>query len=434
MKIELKDLSETRKQIVASFEAAEIDQEFNRVVADYARHARIPGFRPGKAPAAVIRKRFEKEIAADFKQAVISKAYRDGVKESGVQVLHIIDVPDVAVNVGQPAEVAVTVEVEPKFDLPEYVGLPIKAGNTAVGEDEIDATIEALRRERAEFKTVERAAAAGDYVKFGFEGRVGDQRIADLVADRPIYGSMPSTWEEAGAEEGLLPGVAKELVGLAAGATKDVEVKFPEQFPVEPLAGKTATYTINVQEVRERVLPEVDEAFLKLQQVETVEQLREQIRKSLTMRKEAEDYADRRRQAADALASRAEFPIPESLIDMESESVLRQLIEQNLRRGVPQEELEKSKEELYAAARKAAIERTKIRMLLTRVAEAEKITIERDDINRAIYREAQRSNQRPEKIAKELEKDRDRVAVLQQNILVDKALDFLVSKASVTAP
>src|SRR5690606_6272405 len=98
-------------------------------------------------------------------------------------------------------------------------------------------------------------------------------------------------------------------------------------------------------------------------------------RKSLTMRKEAEDYADRRRQAADALASRAEFPIPESLIDMESESVLRQLIEQNLRRGVPQEELEKSKEELYAAARKAAIERTKIRMLLTRVAEAEKITI-----------------------------------------------------------
>jgi trigger factor len=209
-------------------------------------------------------------------------------------------------------------------------------------------------------------------------------------------------------------------------------VTFPEKFPVEALAGKTATYAVTVQEVRERVLPAIDEAFLKQQGVESVEQLRDQIRKSLTMRKEAEDHAERRRQVADAFASKTQFPIPESLIDGESDSILRQLIDQNLRRGVPQEELEKSKEELYATARKAAIERTKIRMLLTRVAEAEKIKIERDDINRAIYREAQRSNQKPEKIAKDLEKDRDRVAALQQNILVDKALDFLVAKATVS--
>jgi trigger factor len=189
-----------------------------------------------------------------------------------------------------------------------------------------------------------------------------------------------------------------------------------------------------VQEVRERVLPAIDEAFLKLQGVESVDQLREQIRKSLTMRKVAEDHNDRRRQAADALAARVQFPIPETLIDSESDAILRQLIEQNVRRGIPQEELEKSKEELYASARKAAIERTKVRMLLTRVAEAEKIKVDSDDINRALHREAQRSNQKPEKIAKELEKDRDRLVLLQQNILVDKALDFLVSKASVSAP
>ncbi len=432
MKIELKDLSETRKQLVVAFEAAEVDQELNRVTGDYAKHARIPGFRPGKAPAAVVRKRFEKEIAADFKQAVVSKAYRDGLKETGVEVVNIIDVPEVTINAGAPAEIAITVEVQPKFDLPEYTGLPIKAADTAVKDEEVDAALDNLRRERAEFKTVERSAEASDYVKFGFEGRLGDQKIAELVADRPIYGTMPSTWEEAGAEEGLLPGVGKQLIGMAAGQTKDVEVTFPEKFAVEVLAGKTATYAVTVQEVRQRVLPEIDEAFLKLQGVETVDQLREEIRKSLTMRKTAEDHAERRRQVADALASRAQFPIPESMIDSESDSILRQLIEQNMRRGEPQEELEKSKEELYATARRAAIERTKIRMLLTRVAEAEKIKIERDDINRAIYREAQRANQKPEKIAKELEKDRDRIAVMHQNILVDKALDFLVAKASVS--
>lgn len=434
MKIELKDLSETRKQLVVAFEAAEVDQELNRVTGDYAKHARIPGFRPGKAPAAVVRRRFEKEIAADFKQAVVTKAYRDGLKETGVDVVNIVDVPEVPVLAGLPVEIAITIEVQPKFDLPEYVGLPIKSSDTTVKDEEVETTIEGIRRERAEFKTVERAAALGDYVKFGFEGRIGDQKIAELVTDRPIYASMPSTWEEAGAKEGLLPGVGEQLIGLKAGDARDIEVTFPEKFPVAALEGKQATYAVTVQEVRERVLPAIDEAFLKLQGVESVDLLREQIRKSLTMRKAAEDHNDRRRQAADALAARAQFPIPETLIDSESDAILRQLIEQNVRRGIPQEELEKSKEELYASARKTAIERTKVRMLLTRVAEAEKIKVDSDDINRALHREAQRSNQKPEKIAKELEKDRDRLALLQQNILVDKALDFLVSKASVSAP
>lgn len=434
MKIELKDLSETRKQLVVAFEAAEVDQEFNRVTGDYAKHARIPGFRPGKVPAAIVRKRFEKEIEADFKQAIMTKAYRDGLQETGVDVVKIVDVPEVAVLTGAPVEIAITIEVQPKFDLPEYVGLPVKATDTAVQEEEVTAALDNLRRERAEFKTIDRAAAAGDYVKFGFEGRLGDQKISELVTDRPIYGSMPSTWEEAGNDEGLLPGIGKQLIGLTPGEPRDLEVVFPEAFPVEALAGKTATYSVTVQEVRERVLPELDEAFLKQQGAESVDQLREEIRKSLTMRKEAEDHAERRRQAATALTSRATFPIPDTVIDSEAEGILRTLIDQNIRRGIAQEELEKSKQELYATARNAAIERTKMRMLLVRVAEAEKITIERDDINRAIYREAQRSNQKPEKIAKELEKDRERVALLQQNILVDKALDFLVSKASVSAP
>ena len=138
-------------------------------------------------------------------------------------------------------------------------------------------------------------------------------------------------------------------------------------------------------------------------------------------------------QATEVLASRVEFPIPETLIEGETDALLRQLVEQNLRRGVPQEELEKNKEELYASARKAAIERTKVRLLLLRVAEAEKIQVERDDISMALYREASRNNQKPEKLAKELEKDRGRVQALHENILVDKALDFLVSKATVTA-
>lgn len=432
MKVELKDLSETRKQLAVAFEAAEVDQELQKVTGDFVRHARIPGFRPGRAPVAMVHKRYEKEIAKELKQAVVSRAYRDGIKESGADVIQVVDVPDADITAGTPAQIIITVEINPTFDVPEYKGLPLKAGDVSVTSEEVDRVIENLRREKAEFKTIDRAAETGDYVKFAFEGKVDGTAIAELVPDRPIFGAMPQTWEEAGAEEGLLPGAGKALVGLKAGDKQDVQIAFPEKFQVPQLAGKTGDYTFTIQEVRQRILPEIDEAFLKLQKVATIEELREQIEKSVVARKQQEDRGSRRRQALEALSAKVEFPIPESLIEGETSNLLQQIVEQNVRQGVPEEELEKNKEEVFATARKAAIERVKSRMLLARVAEAEKLEVTRDDINRVLHMQAMRSGQRPEKFVKELQKDRDRVRALQQDILLDKALDFLVDKATVS--
>jgi trigger factor len=432
VKVELKDLSETRKQLAVAFEAAEVDQELQKVTGDFVRHAKIPGFRPGRAPVAMVHKRYEKEIAKELKQAVVSRAYRDGMKESGADVIQVIDVPDAAIEAGTPAQIIITVEINPTFDVPEYKGLPLKAGDVSVTGEEVDGVVENLRREKAEFKTIDRAAETGDYVKFGFEGKIDGASIAELVPDRPIFGAMPQTWEEAGAGEGLLPGAGKALVGLKAGDTQEVQIAFPEKFQVPQLAGKTGEYTFNIQEVRQRILPEIDEAFLKLQNVATVEELREQIEQSVVARKQQEDRGNRRRQALEALSAKVEFPIPESLIENETSNLLQQIVEQNVRQGVPQEELEKNKEEVFATARKAAVERVKSRMLLARVAEAEKLEVTRDDINRVLHMQAMRSGQRPEKFVKELQKDRDRVRALQQDILLDKALDFLVDKGTLS--
>jgi len=432
VKVELKDISETRKQLVVAFEAAEVDQELNKVTGEFVREARIPGFRPGKAPVSVIRKRFEKEIAQELTQSIVSRAYRDGTKEKALEILSVVDAAEPTITPGAPVEVSITVDIQPKFDLPDYKGLPVKAGDTTVTDAEVEQVIENIRRERAEFKTVEREAQAGDYVKFGFEGTIDGQKIAELVPDRPIFGTMPQTWEEAGSEEGLLPGAGKHVIGLKAGDSKPGDITFPADFNVPALAGKTGNYTFTVQEVRERVLPDIDEAFLKAQGATTVEELRDRVRGSIVQQKEGNDRAERRRQAADGLAAKVEFPIPEVMIDNETDVLLHQLVEQNIRRGIPQEELEKNKEHLYATARQAAVGRTKVRMLLLRVAEAEKLQVTREDINYAIYREAMRSGSKPEKVVKELEKNRDRLTYFQQNILLDKALDFLVGAASVT--
>jgi trigger factor len=134
----------------------------------------------------------------------------------------------------------------------------------------------------------------------------------------------------------------------------------------------------------------------------------------------------------EALASRIEFPLPESLIAAETQEVLRRFMEENLRRGVPEAEFEKNKQELYENARRAAVAPVKVRILLARIAEKEKIQVGERDLDGAIIREALRSNQRPEKVAKELSKDRERLRSLKNAILLDKALEFLVSKATIT--
>jgi trigger factor len=432
--IELKDISETRKTLVASLAAGEVDAEHAAAVAGIAKVARLPGFRPGRAPAALILKRFGKDIQEEFRQKVVARAYREGLEQAKLDVLGVVNVDEGKIEPGLSAAVTFTIDIQPQFELPEYLGLPSQIVSTEPTEAEVDDLLENLRRERADFRVASRPAQKGDYVKLSYHGSVGGQPIAELAPSRQVYGDVPQTWEEVeSAEGGLIPGLGAQLAGLKAGDKQDLAVTFPAGFAAAPeLAGKAAVYAVEVQEVRERVLPALDAEFFKAQQVEGLEALRTQIRQSLRGRKEQENRRAQRQQVSEALAARIEFSLPESLIAAETQGVLRRFMEDNLRRGVPEAEFEKNKKELYENARRAAAGRVKTQLLLAKVAEKEKIQAEERDLDRAILQEALRANQRPEKVARELARDRDRLRSLQQAIVFDKALDFLVAKSTVT--
>jgi trigger factor len=294
--------------------------------------------------------------------------------------------------------------------------------------------IEAMRSDRAEFKVTERTAAKGDYVKLSYAGKVDGQPVAELVPDKQIYGEVPQTWEEVeGEHEGVIPGLGKYLAGLKAGDKKDIEITFPAEFAAAPaLAGKKAVYAVEVQEIRERVLPPLDETFFKANQADDLDGLKASVRNNLKMQKEYQNRSEQRRQVSDALLEKVDFAAPESLVESETQGVLRQFIEENMRRGVPQEQFEKDKQELVENARKAATRRVKLQLILAKIAEAEKIQVGEQDINNFIYREAMRTNEKPDKLVKELSKNRDALRSVQQSIIFDKAVDFLVSKATVT--
>ncbi|HND60124.1 MAG TPA: trigger factor [Opitutaceae bacterium] len=434
MNIQQNSISDTRKSLVVSLDKSEVDAEHQAVVAEITQQVRLPGFRPGKAPAAMVAKRFGKEIAEEFKQKVVSKAYRGAMEQQKLDVLNIVNVEPGQVEPGLSAAITITVDVRPEFTLPEYVGLPTEVASTDSTDAEVDQVIEGLRAERAEFKVAERAAAKGDYVKLSYEGTVDGKAIADLAPDKGIYGKVPQTWEEVeGQQEGVIPGLGKQLAGLKTGDKKSVTITFPADFAAVPaLAGKAASYAVEVLEVRERALPPLDEAFFKANRAENLDGLKASVRNNLKLQKDYQNRSEQRRQVTEALASKVEFAVPESLVENETQSVLRQFIEENMRRGVPQEQFEKDKKELFENARKAASKRVKVQLMLAKIAEAEKITVDEKDIDAFIYREAMRTQQKPDKLVKALTTDREQLRAVQQSIIFDKAVDFLVSKAKVS--
>ena len=433
MNVQLNHVSDTRKSLVVTLDAAEVKGEHDAVVGEYIRQVRLPGFRPGKAPAAMVAKRFAREITGEFKQKVVTRAYREGLEKQKLNVLTIVNVEDGTLEPGQPATITVTLDVRPEFALPDYTGLPAEIETTEATEAEVEAVVEQLRAERADFKTVERPAQKGDYVKLAYEGALDGKPIAEIAPDKKLYGKVPQTWEEVeGSQDGHLPGLGRLLAGLQTGEKKTVAVAFPPEFPALPaLAGKTADYALEILEIRERALPPLDEAFFKAQQVENLDGLKAQIRDNLKRQKEHMNRLEQRRQVTEALAAKVDFAVPQSLVETETQAVLRQIIEENMRRGVPEEQFEKDKKELVESARQSALKRVKVQLILARIAEAEKIESTERDVENFIYREAARASQRPEKLAKELGKEPERMRSVQQSIIFDKAVDFLVEKARV---
>ena len=223
-----------------------------------------------------------------------------------------------------------------------------------VDDSDVDKAIEEMRRKRRNSLRWKRKLKKGDYVKFSHEGSIDGQPIAEIIEDKPVYAKMPQTWEEVGGEQGLIPGLGDQLQGLKTGDKQDLEVEFPENFNVEQLQGKKAVYSVEILEVRERKLPEMDEAFFESQQVKDLDELKERVSGWIKGRKQQERRADLRRQVTEKLLAQVDFPLPESLLDMETENSMRQVVMENVQRGVAQEDLEKNKEDIHAQSRKQA--------------------------------------------------------------------------------
>ncbi len=432
MNIKDKSISPTRKSKLIDFNKEEILIEEQSVLVEFIQHVRIPGFRAGKASEKMVRSRYSKDIIKELKQRLVQKAHQESVSNGSDRIYSIIETSCNLEDDFNKASVQITIDIVPEFELPNYLGISVKTKSSKADEKEIDQMISHILGQRAEFKPVEKVIEKGDYVRCGYSGKINGELIDAIAPNEKLYGTQKATWEEAGADNS--PGVkavVDGLIGMEKGGVKEVEMEFQSDFKIHSLAGKKAVYEISVEEVREKILPEMNEAFYKSMQVADEDEFRSQISQTIEQRKKNEISNANQQQIIDHLIEFVKVPLPESGLESERDKILKDFMQKNLQAGVAQENFEKNKESLHESASNMAVPRLKSYIVLEMIAEKESISVNNDDLSRAIVQQASMLGQKPEVYVKQLKKDRSEIENLKRDIKIGKTLNFLLEKADI---
>ena len=431
MNVEIKEAGDARKIVNVSFDTDEMSEKGKQVCKELSRIANIPGFRKGKAPEQIIRKKFASEITQELSRKVSTAAYEAVLDNKDIKVYSILKVEPGEVSTDAPATIEVTVDIESDFELPKYEEFELTISPTDVKDEDVEKEIDSLRDQRASFEEVDRKVAKGDYVKCSYEGMLDDSPVADLLPDKPMYGKQSNTWEEAGQAKGLgIDAIAQAVIGMKKDDKKDVEADFPKDFEVAPLAGKKVMYSLEIHEVREKKAPDVeDENFLKSLKAENVDDLKNKVKDDLLSRKERENIDGKRSQVTQKILEMPDFPLPQQAVEDESKAIFQSNAQRAMQQGAKQEDIEEKRDELWKEAQVQAQARVKITITLGRIAELEKVEVSNEDLAQAASREAMMMRTDPQAYVQELAKDQARINRLRQDVLHDKTLELIASKA-----
>ena len=425
MKTELVDVNETRKNVRVEIPSDVVDAEIDRIARDYSRTARIPGFRPGKAPARVIKQRFKDQILHDVAHGLIPRAVDDALRERGVEAVETPDIRDVTVEEGQALTFTASFDTVPSFEPGDYATVSLRRPSHHVEEEAVDVALQRLRDRAARFEPVEgRGVADGD--------------TATLDIERSDLGEGPAGQKdrhtdvavELGAKANP-PGFDQELLGLEVGGTKSFTTHYPADYAIPELANTDVSYVVTVKDVKRRVRPELDDEFARdLGDFDTLDALRARVREDLEHEARHAAERDLRAELMKQLAARVPFEVPASLIERELdrrlEEFARRLIDQNVdprQAGIDWSAFRESQRDVAREAVAGAI-------VLDEVARRERLEVTADDVEREIERYAARSGRTPAAVRAALEKDGG-LSRVSAGLWREKSVDFLLGRVTI---
>lgn len=429
MNVTVENLAPCKKLVRVEVESARVDEIFDSITKDFQKQASLPGFRPGKAPRDMVLRKYEKDIEDEVKRKLISESYRKAMEEQKLDVVGYPDIEEIQFGRGQALQFAATIETAPEFELPEYKGIAVKREIRSVTDEDVERALDTLRQQQVDYKTVERAAQTGDMAVVNYTGTVDSQPLTSIAPTATGLTTQKNFWVELQANS-FIPGFADQLVGAKAGDKRTVNVDFPADFVTPQLQNKKGVYDVELVEVKEKVMPPVDEAFAKSFGAESLEKLREGVRKDLENELTYSQNKNVRNQIIRSLMERVNFELPETTVAQETRNVVYDIVRENQKRGISRDLIEQQKDEIYSAAANGAKDRVKAAFLMQKIAEKEGIKVSQEEVSRRVTQMAAMYQIPVEKFVKDLQK-RNGVMEIYDQLVNEKVVDYLQQNATI---
>jgi len=400
----------------------DVDRETARVVAGLQKKVRLPGFRPGKAPASLVKSKFQTEIRKDVLEILVPKHFRKAAEQDNLQVVGQPNVKDVHFHDGEPLHFKVEFEVAPTIELGEYRGVTVEYAEPVVTDADLDERLKQLREQKAEYINQDpRPVEDGDHAVISLQSISG---VAEQQDELMLHVGDPDT----------LPAFTENLRGMTPADEKDFSVTYPEEYGQEKLAGKTVDFHMVLKAVRKKELPDLNDEFARdLGDFQTLEELKETIRQQIFREREHRVQQDAKQRIVDKLVDTHDFAVPEAFIDRQIEVTLEQQFRQLASQGIDPSKLNLDWNKLKESQRERATREVKGSLLIEKVADRESVEVLTEEIDREVQRIAKQQREPVASVRMKLEKE-GAIRRIAAAVRTDKTLTWLFEQARKEAP
>jgi|SRR5579884_883302 len=411
-----------RRELELEIPAEEVAQAAEKVAKEFARIARVPGFRPGKAPVSLIKRRFAEDIKGEVLQSLVPERVEKAVAEQKLTPVSQPKVDKLDYNEGQPLKFRAVFEVLPEFELKEYKNLEIEMPAMEITDEDVDKTIEEMRERAATFAPVEgRAAQDGDFVQLKLAGT--PQGGGDPVQAESVLCHI-------GAEETMEP-FNENLRGASIGDKKNFDVEYPADYPDAKLAGKKFNYAVDVLGIKTKKLAELNDEFAKdVSDAATLDELKKKIREGLEHERDHRRKELQREKILAEIVKLHDFPVPESLVEHQMDVRLERVVRSLAAQGVDPRAVNVDWVTLRRRQEERAKDDVKAELIVDRIATAESIDVTEEELNRELEHAAEHSGESAEAIRARLTKQ-GTLDRMKAKLRSDKTLDWLAQNAKI---
>lgn len=425
MNITVEEISSIKKKVHVEIPNDRVTKEIESFYRDVGRQAKIKGFRPGKIPRDILERYFKDYVKSEVIQKLVQETYPAALSEKGLQPVSPPVIDPGELESGKLFQYSATVEVKPELNLEGYTGLTIEGKKESAKEEEVEERLKGLQNLHAQLRAVPepRAVQSGDHVIFDYDARMDNRPLEE--------GKGVDFTVEVGSGR-FIPELEEKMIGLKPDEGKEIEVPFPEDYGYKKWAGKTVSFLIKVKEIKEKVLPPLDDEFAKdLGDYASLEDLKAKLKEEIEKEKAAMLDRHLKDQMIDQLIQANAFDIPESMVAEQTKALVSDTKLRLASQGIALKNLNIPEEKLQEDYREVAEKQVRTYLILEKIAAQEGISVTDEDVDERLQSVSERTHQKFDVVKRYYEKN-GLIPDLKTGILTDKTLDFLLSKANIS--